>query len=454
MLPCAKFYSLTFLLLFAIGLLAQSDPNEQRLEQQKIKLLDEIEYANKILDETRATRKISLSNVQTVEQKLRLRKNLIATLDKETELLEIKMQELQIEADTLKEQVDRLKLEYAEMIRKARQSSNSTSRLMFILSSQSFNQALRRMEYLKQYSEFRRKQVEEIQQKEKELQEKLASLNVQKVKKEAIKGQMQLEQKKLVREKNEQELALKSLQSKESEIAKNLKKKEKEAKKLEGAIQKIIAAQIELARSKAIRGKLEEEAAKLHLRDGTDFTTKTTNTQLQKIIAAKRAKSNAPAKATTPAPKTTTYALTPEASKLAANFAANKGRLPWPVERGLTVRGYGPQRHPEAPGVTVDYKGIDIATTKGSKARASFGGEVANILVIPSVGYAVILMHGNYFSIYQNLETISVKKGQKVSNNQEIGLIRTDPSDGKTVLHFQIWQETKTMDPQPWLIRK
>ncbi len=172
---------LAFVLILGAPVLlsGQTDGRKAKLEKQKIRLQDEIELANKILQETQKIRKSSVSNVQTVEQKLRLRENLIATLDRETDLINKEMKELQTEIDTLEAQVQRLKDDYAKMIRQARKSSDSYSRLMFILSSRDFNQAIRRLEYMKQYSEFRRRQVEEIKKKENDLNDKLAELKSQ-----------------------------------------------------------------------------------------------------------------------------------------------------------------------------------------------------------------------------------------------------------------------------------
>ncbi len=445
-------------LILTIPLLSsgQTDGRKAKLEKQKIRLQDEIELANKILQETQKIRKSSVSNVQTVEQKLRLRENLIATLDRETDLITKEMTALQIEIDTLEAQVERLKEDYAKMIRQARKSSNSYSRLMFILSSKDFNQAIRRLEYMKQYSEFRRRQVEEIKKKENDLNDKLAELNQKKVKKEAVKAQMLQERGKLQSEKQEQERSIAELQQKESEITKELKDKQAKAKQLEGEIQRIIAAEIKKAKEKAIRQNIEEEAKRVGLVPGKDYNNGTSNRNLENLIEKKKEELRAANKAVAAAPvkAATPYGLTPEASKLAASFAANKSRLPWPVERGLVVSGFGPQQHPVAKSVVINNNGIDIATESGSKARAAFDGEVASVIRIPGSNLAVLVQHGNYFTIYNNLSEVYVKTGDKVSAKQELGLVYTDATEGKTILHFELWKESQMLDPQPWLAGK
>lgn len=451
---CSKFLLAIVLLALPVLGFSQQDRKEE-LQKEKIRLQDEIELANKILEETRASKKSSLGSIETVEQKLRLRQNLIRTLDREIDLITEDIDGLQTEIDTLEAQVKRLKADYARMIRHAWRSSNKFSRLLFILSSEDFNQAIRRLEYLKQYSEFRRRQVEDIERKENELTEKIAELRRQKVRKEALKGEMQKEKQTLLAEKEQQEKSIANLQARESEITKELQDKQAKAKQLDNEIQRIIAAEIRRAKEKAIRNNLETEATRMGLVAGKDYSSRTSNKALEKMIddakAALRA-ANKPVEE-----KTTTaeaYSLTPEATKLAANFAANKSRLPWPVERGLVISSFGANRHAVAKSVVLNNKGIDIATEKGSKARAAFDGEVVDAVRVPGEGFAVIVSHGNYFTVYNYLTEVYVKGGDKISAKQELGLVRTNDEQGKTVLHFELWQESQPLNPEPWLAQK
>ncbi|HAD96118.1 MAG TPA: peptidase M23, partial [Cryomorphaceae bacterium] len=148
------------------------------------------------------------------------------------------------------------------------------------------------------------------------------------------------------------------------------------------------------------------------------------------------------------------YNLTPEATRLAANFAANKSRLPWPVERGLVVAKFGPQQHPVAKSVIINNNGIDIATERGSKARAAFDGEVSRVIRTPGAALAVFIRHGNYFTVYNNLSEVYVKQGDMVKSKQEIGSVFFNELEGKTVLHFELWKELDVVDPLPWLAGK
>ena len=444
---------MSFLLLLSGVIVGQTDKKAQ-LEKQKIRLQDEIALANKILAETRQNRESSLGSIEALSQKLKLRQNLISTLDRELELLDEDIQTLEEEASALKKEVDDLKEKYAQMIRQARKSSNKYSRLMFLFSSQNFNQALRRLEYLKQYSEFRRRQVREIEKKQNDLNDKLISLNEQKTRKEALRQQMGRERGKLTEEKEQQEKAIAEYQNKETKLAKQLKEKQAQAKKLENEIQRIIAAEIRRAKEKAIRNQIEEEANRVGLISGKDYTNSTSNNALKSLIEKKKADLRAANKPVAEAPVRPVYELTPEARQLAANFAANKSRLPWPVTKGLVVQNFGAHRHPIAKSVIINNNGIDIATEKGSHCRAAFNGEVNGIISIPGAAPAIIINHGSFYTVYQNVSEINVKKGDKVSANQQIGTIYTDDADNSTVLHFEIWDGETPVDPLLWLARK
>lgn len=452
MSSCAKI--ILILLTFPMLALGQSD-RKLKLEKEKARLQDEITLANKILEETRENRESSLGNIQTVEQKLRLRQNLIRTLDRETELLEDEIAELEVEIDTLEAQVTRLKEDYALMIRQARKSSNKFSRLMFLFSSQSFNQAIRRLEYLKQFSEYRRRQVEEIKDRENTLNQKIASLSQQKIKKENLRTQMTRERETLLAEKEDYEQNINQLRQKESEIASELEDKKARAVRVDNEIQRIIAEEVRRAKERAKRRGIEAEAQKVGLIAGKDFSNRTTNRELEGMIAAKREELKAANKPVEEKSSSPSYDLTPEASKLAASFAANKSQLPWPVDRGIVILEFGPYRHPVAKSVELDNNGIDIATEKGSTARSAFKGEVTanGIIRVPGEGFAVIVNHGNYYTIYRYLSEVYVKSGDQVNPKQDLGLIRTD-DEGETVLHFELWKENQPLNPQPWLARK
>lgn len=436
------------ILLISIELSAQSE-KRQKLEAQKVRLMDEIELANRILKETQTGRENSLGLIQTVQQKLRLRERLIRTLDKEIELLGEEEQETEAKVDTLRARIERQKESYAHMIRQAYKSRKNSSRLMFILSSSDFNQARRRIEYLKQYNAFRRQKVREIEKQQVLLNQELERLKVQKVRKQAVRGQLKQERERLGAEKLSQEEALATFKKTETELEQKLKKQLAEAARIEKQIEKIIAEEIAKARALAARKQLEDEAIDLGLVRGKDFSSNTTNERLEGLIADKRKALAAAGNAA--AVRKPKYELSPEAQTLAANFEANQRSLPWPVERGLVTGKFGPQRHPVVKSVIIDNRGIDIATEKESAIRAVFDGEVSRVFRMPDGQLAIVINHGSYFSVYQGITDIQVSIGQKVSRMQALGNSYTNPITAETKLHFEIWKKDQAVNPLLWL---
>jgi septal ring factor EnvC (AmiA/AmiB activator) len=426
---------LFFSLALASSLQAQ-ESERQKLEAQKIKLLDEIELANRILEETQKDKASSFGTIETVQQKLKLRGRLIRTLDREIELLNEEEADLRESTDTLRVRIETLKASYAVMIKQAYKSRKNISRLMFILSSDDFNQALRRIEYLKQYSAYRERQVREIEKKEKELAKEMDKLRVQKVRKNAVRTQLNLEKKKLSDERLSQEEAILAFQEMEENLNNSLKEKQIEAQKVEKEIGRVIAAEIARVKAAAVRNQLEDRAIEIGLIRGKDFSSNTTNSSIKEAAAAPN------------------YELTPEARLLSSNFEANRKRLPWPVERGLVVGNFGPQRHPVVKSVIIDNRGIDIATEKNTAIRAIFDGEVIKMFRMPTGQLALIINHGTYFSVYQNLTEITVNKGDKVTKMQSLGKSYTNPINSETKLHFEIWSNQNAVNPLLWLSAK
>lgn len=438
-----------FLLLLGLGSASAQSKKRQELEEQKVRLMDEITLANRILAETQKDRKNSLGTIETVQQKIELREKLIRTLDREVELMGDEEAQMQEEIDTLRVRIERQKAQYALMIQQAYKSRKNSSRLMFILSSEDFNQAMRRIEYLKQYSAYRQQKIKEIEEQEKELEAAIERLRVQKIRKNAVRGQLQEESRKLGSEKLSQEEAIKTYQAMEKDLEKKLKAKLKEAEKVEEQIQKIITEEIARARAQAARKNLEDRAIKLGLVRGQDFSSNTTNDRLESLISnAEKARSeaNKPAIAEPEA-----FELTPAARSLAANFAANQKRLPWPVERGLVTSKFGPQRHPVVKSVIIDNKGVDIATEGNAAIRAIFDGEVSRMFRMPDGQLVVIINHGSYFTVYQGITNVTVSKGDKVTKGQSIGSAYTNPINAQTKLHFEIWNDNKAVNPLLWL---
>ncbi len=436
-------------LLFSGLSTAQTDKKET-LQIQKIKLQDEIALANKILAETRQNKDLSVSQVEALLQKIGIREKLIRTMQKEIDLMSEEIDLLQKQNKEQEAQIAKMREDYADMIRAARTSNSNYSRLMFLLSSRSFNQAFQRMEYMKQLAEHRRLQVEEIAKEQLLLEEEIVKLNAKKTEKLSLLKNKEKEIANMQSDMKKTEEAIGQLKTQEKDILQQIEDKRKQSERLEKEIQRIIIEEIKNAKAAAERKQIEDEAISLGLIRGKDFSSNTTNKELRDKIKKKRSESNS--KGSTKESKP--YVLTPEAQKLADNFTKSKGSLPWPVERGIITGSFGRHPHPIAKGVVVNNNGIDIATENGSKARAVYSGEVSSVIRIPYGNIAVLIRHGNYFTVYDNLLEVYVKKGDIVKPKQEIGLIFTDPKDGKTSLHFEVWLNQNVQNPQPWLFNK
>jgi len=450
------FAVLFFALIGAMGDL--SAQNKKKLLEQKSKLQSEIELANRILKETRANAQANSVQVEALVQKIDLRERLVATIDREIDLLEGEIQQSEAAIRERELKIEKLKADYAEMIRRAESSRSSDTRLLFLLSSESFAQAYRRMEYMKELSRARKRQIETIETERKALETHRAQLEKQRLEKQSLRSQRGSELALLERDRKSTESTLKVLSQKEKDLQRQISEKKAQQQKLEKEIQKAIANEIRKAKAAAERQAIEDRAAEAGLKKGKDFSAKTTNAQLEKLIAAKlkpKAGPSAPAaeKPIEKKPVSSEMALTPEGKIIASGFSKNRGSLPWPVEKGLIVSSFGSHPHPIAKNVVVNNNGLDIATESGSDAKAVYEGE-AIVIQVPYGNKAVLLKHGNYFTVYDNLIEVYVKNGDKVKARQSIGKVHTDPSDGSTRLHFEVWENDKVQNPVPWLSKK
>lgn len=441
---------------------AQQKDKKELLQQQRAKLMDEIQLANRILKDTRNDQKLTASQVQTFAQKIRIREQLIRNIRKEIELIDKEVVKQEAEIQQLEVQIEALKAEYAKLIQNAYRSRNKSSKLLYVMASEDFTQALRRVQYLRKYSAHRKDQVARITEKQTELERRVADLQLQKQEKERLRGTNEAEKKSLVTEKVTLDQAVVALRGQEKDLLKSIDQKKREAQKLDQQIEKIIAAEMRRAREEAERKALEKSATEVGLVKGKDYQVKTKNKDLANMIEKRRkdlAKTDAEGPAqtsanTAPKDPAPTYSMTPEAQLISNNFVANKSKLPWPVERGVMVRDFGAQRHHVATQVEIFNSGIDIATEKGAIARAVFDGEVTSVIGIPgSALKAVILKHGNYFTVYSNLIAVNVKVGDKVAVKQAIGEIYTNEEQNESILHFQLWKDMDKLDPKTWLVK-
>ncbi len=418
-----KILTVVFLCLLALPALWGQE--QQELEKKKKQLEAEIKQTQQALQQTQKSKSSSLREVINLEKQIKLRQDLILNTAKQIKGYNRQIADANSTLKELEENLKDLRENYAKAIYGTYKTYRLADQLLFVASSRTFTDAFRRINYLRKVGEYRKTQVSEIESTQIKINEKLVIINEKKLKQEALLTEQREQEAELKTTKLQKDKIVTELQKKEGVLSKELAQKRREADKLNAQIQAAIAR--EIARQK----KLEEE-------------------RRRKEEAAKGKGETPPKK--TDKPGSPLSPMTPEAAQLSASFAANKGKLPWPVERGVISRGYGKYKHPEYGG-EMDNKGLNIRTDKNANVRAVFGGEVISIVSNPIYKNAIIISHGNYFTVYTQLESVSVAKGQKVTAKQIIGKAYTDEKTNETEVHFEIWQGNATQNPSIWIAR-
>lgn len=432
------------MLLFSFESYAQNNRKE-KLQKQQTELEKEIKLVNSLIEENKKASKFSTVQVRNINKKINIRRNIIRNINQEIKLINTDITDKQTLLSNLKKDVDALKVEYAKIIIQSYKSRSSNDKLMYLLSSENFNQARKRLKYIDQYSDYRKDQVNKIKENQTKVAIIIENLLVEKNNKAILISDKQLERKNLVVEKNQREIILKELGSKNKELISEIQLKHKKSEALQNEIHTIILAEIKKAEEKARKEKERLERIARVAEEKRIAKAKADAKKNNTTVVVNKTKKTKSKK---------TYVLTADAKKLAVNFKSNKNKLPWPVERGTVVSRYGKHPHPTIKRITIVNHGVDIATTSGASARAVFEGKVSTVILSKSGGSkTVIVQHGNYYTVYSNLNKIYVKKGEKVKIKQKIGLISTNALSGDTVLKFQLWYNKQEQNPAYWLYK-
>lgn len=403
-------YRLCLLLVIFVlnGFLCFSQTNEQKnLEAKREQLQKEIESINKLLFAEKKQKGTILDQMEGLDQRINVRQQLIRVTNQQSNLLTRQINSNIRNIAKLREDLEILKEDYAAMIQKSYQNRSHQNRLMFLLSSESFFQAFKRLQYLKQYTEFRKEQAEQIVSKTADLTNLNKELTIRRKEKEQLLVENRRAKDQMLKEIKQQKELLKTIRQNESRYASAIKAKKREAQKIEQQIDRLIRSAIAASNKKA-------------------------------------------GKSTT---KNSTFVLTPEATIVSNNFSANKGKLIWPVEKGIKKQGFGVYKDAVYPGIKHQSNGVIIATDQGAKARAVFEGEVIAILAVPGGNKGVQLKHGNYISTYYNLSNLYVKKGDMVAAKAELGEIYTNRFNGLTQLKFYLYKDATRLNPEDWIFR-
>ena len=407
-------FIMLLILVVLFPFLSFSQESKEKLQKTKKQLEEDIRYTTRLLEETHKTKQNSLNKVILLNRQIEKRQSLITAISGELNQIQLQIEFQRRHISTLTVELKKMKNEYARMIYYAYKNLNAYNRLLFIFSAEDFNQAYRRLLYYQQYSAYRRTQAELVRDAQITIDRRQKELEETRQQKLTLARSEESEKGYLTQEKEEKDKTVKQLSLKEKELESALREKQKTAEKLEQEIEKLIAAEIKAAAERAKRTNNRDAKTKM----------KTVSTEIL---------------------------LTNDEQVLSSSFASNKGKLPWPSEHGVITGRFGEHPHPVLKYVKVKNNGIDISTEKGASVRTVFSGKVSRVMSFPNLNKVVIIRHGEYLTVYSNLDEVNVKDGQTVTTKQLIGRIHTNPEDSKTDLHFEIWLGKTTQDPQDWL---
>jgi len=379
---------------------------KKELEDKRQQIKKEIENTNRLLNQTKKQSKNSLSKLMMINKKINNRNEIISTMSQEIAILEHRVNNTNKNIKSLEDKLNDIKDEYAKLVFYAYKNRNSFRRLMFILAADNFNQAYKRLKYLQEYSEYRKKQASLLLETQDKLNEQIAQLNNKKLEKQKLIAARREEMKILASEKIEQTAIIDDLKRKEHELLNKIAEQQEMERYLETSISAAISN--------------NEKNIEVHKTQGKMLGTST-----------------------------------PDVNVISSQFAKNKGHLPWPTDGGVIVKYFGEQPHAYLKGVRIRNDGVDISTTSGASVHAIFDGVVSKVVTIPGANLTVLINHGDYYTIYSNLVDVTVQSGDVIKKNQKIGSVFIDVADNNvSLLKFQIWKQNTKLDPVGWLSKR
>jgi len=418
--------------LFALSASAQQSADKDALQRQREQLKKEIEQTEKALIETRKTTKVNLGQLSLINKKMDLQGNVINNISSEIKKLNDNIYLSQLEINKIKRILDTLKVEYAKSMVYAYKNRSNYDFLNFIFSANNFNDAIKRIAYLKSYRTYREMQAENILKTQAMLEDKIEVLSGTKKQKNVVLSEQDKELDKLAKQKEEKATVVNQLKGRQKELLEQVKAKRKQDAKIKNAITAMIRREIEIAKAEAAR-KEKERLAEL---------------KKNKPEAPEDSKEAGTAKTTRPAaPKSNSVLVSSEADKaLNASFEKNKGSLPWPAD-GFVISHFGPNQYPG--GIDYNNPGVSIGTKVGASVKAVFDGEVTLVSYIDNK-QAVFIKHGKYFTVYSNLASAKVQRGDKVRTGEVIGTADAN-DEGQGEVDFILMKESDNVNPESWL---
>ncbi|WP_020594998.1 murein hydrolase activator EnvC family protein [Spirosoma panaciterrae] len=463
----AVYWSVLNLVLFSMGWFAalaqapQTQRNRQVLEREKKQNLEKMNQIRTILKQTASEKQVGLGQLKAIEQQIQTQSRQIGLLNKDLKLTESEIAELRQASQSLTNDLNKLKAEYGSMIYAADKRRQQVNPLGFLFAANNFNQLVARYRYLRQYSDARQSQVRQMNNVQTMLQGKQKATQHKRVEQQNTLGAKVKEAKKLETLKVEKNVVVKELSKKEAELQAELTESRRAINRLETMITRLIAREAREraereARERAERERLArvEAARKAAERKRAEEAIAAAEKAGEKPAPADVAKVERPAEPEPVAKKPDERRnnnLNDEETALASSFTASRAHLPWPVTKGFISDHFGRKPHPVLKGIYVENQGIDIQTNAGEDVRAVYDGVVQDVTSIPGMNNVVAIQHGDYFTIYAKLKSVSVRAGQRVKARETIGTVATDKS-GISEMQFQIWKEFSKLNPESWLV--
>lgn len=397
--------NLKWIILVILSFAFANDFNAQtsnKLKQKEKELQKKIEDTKNLIKLTRNSEQLTIAELAILNHQIAYREELVLNINYQMRKIEEKIEDMELQILQLENNINILKDEYAKMLQYAYKNRNDEFNLFYVFSAESYSEAYKRMQYIDQYADYRSNQILKIKETKALLDSNLVLLQIAKKEKEDVATMQEEEKANFLKDKQDQQDALMKLKLNEQKYAAELATQQKEKKKLQAEINAAIEAEME-------KMKKEKEG----------------------------------------------FSLTPEAATLAKSFTSNKGKLPWPVEKGAITTKYGKHQHKDYINVTTESKGVDITTEKGAEVRAIFSGSVSSVFTIPGAGKVVMVSHGNYRTVYANLQEVYVKKGDKVETKDKIGKLLPSTAGDVSEAHLEIWKissaGTNTENPELWI---
>ena len=447
-------------LVFASPLFSQTQQIDQLQKQQK-RLLEEIKSTNKLFLDVKKETTTILQRINLINKQIASRKEMMTLQNQEIAALEKEQLRLESEIKKLNDALKQKQESYAKAVRVMQASRSRQNELFFVLSGKSLGESLRRMQYLRDYSKWRKSQAEEIKLQNVQLSARKDELGKARAGKQAALDALKAEQARLQEEEHVRQSEIAEARGKQKELQKTLQDKQSQARRLDARIEKLIAEEVARQEREAEARRLAAEAERR--RKAEEATARTRREaekgkKTEELAGKEPDKKETTAKSAEPAvkqpePKIEVATAADETFNLSRNFVSNRGNLPMPVTGTASIVGsFGQRRHSEW-NVTTNSNGIDIQAQQGANIRTVFEGEVSKVFSVPGYNTCVIVRHGDYYTFYGNIYDLFVKSGDKLKAGDPLGRIYTDPDTGVATMHFQLWQKTTKLNPAPWLKR-